>query len=419
MKNVYLLQNSNLSFDMDISKLYVPHKYTLHLIVNDFGLNKLKARKQTHFFKHIWTTDNFSFDHLKNIISKAQANNRMPLQIVTNAEEAITVSGQLRVFFEIDSQNFDRFKNKLLMKKLIDKKNLLIPNYVFFDKKLYKKDSFNYLRYLSEKLTFPFLAKPIDSMGSVGIKKLSSIKELKVWCQEAILSEDEFEIDEFIVGKVYNCDSFIKNNKVIFTQVSECSNSCYDFMCGLTKGTIALPHNSTTSKLLREYTLKVHEALVPPFGGVTHLEVIMDSNKKFFFVEIAHRSPGILIPAMYKKFLNVGPVEAHILLQIDDDFTLDYQYGPYCAWIAFPAKEGKLVNKYIPTIQSELRLEWMKEIGETMTHPINGHGYAGRALIWNEDFCKLKNDFEYLNSYHFYDVQSEKISSEQQCQKLN
>ena len=66
-----------------------------------------------------------------------------------------------------------------------------------------------------------------------------------------------------------------------------------------------------------------------PRAGVTHLEVILTKDNKPYFLEIAHRSPGVLIPAMYKKFLNVATIEPHILLQIDDSYTLPLKKGPY------------------------------------------------------------------------------------------
>src|SRR5690606_9494618 len=129
---------------------------------------------------------------------------------------------------------------KILMKKLLDSKGRLTPKHVLFDSEAYKKDSATYLADLIHVLSFPLIAKPISLYSSIGLQKIASREELAKWCNNAILSDVVYEIDEFIQSKVYNCDSYIKNNKLVFTQVSECSNSCYDFICGLTKGSIAL-----------------------------------------------------------------------------------------------------------------------------------------------------------------------------------
>jgi hypothetical protein len=101
MKNVYLIQNSNLSFDMDISQIYFPEKYSLFLITNKFGIEKLKSRNQHSYFNKVWETEQFSFDHLKEIISINQTESGNQLQIVTNAEEAVIVCGNLRLYFNI------------------------------------------------------------------------------------------------------------------------------------------------------------------------------------------------------------------------------------------------------------------------------------------------------------------------------
>ena len=412
MKNIYLIQNSNLSFDMDISKIYSPKKYSLFLVVNKFGLKKLKSRDQGLYFEKIWETENFEFNFLKEIISINQKSYSASLQIVTNAEEAVTVCGHLRVFFNSDTINYDRFINKITMKEFLDKHELLTPKYILFDKVEYKKNSSQYLAIITETLLFPLIAKPIDSMSCMGIKKIKSTEELATWCNKAILTDSTYEIDEYIDGKVYNCDSYIKNKKIVFTQVSECSNSCYDFICGLTKGTIALPNNNSVHKLLAEYTKKIHDAIQIPQGGVTHLEVILTQDNKLYFIEIGHRSPGILIPTMYRRFLNVDTIESHILLQIDDDYILNIDYGSFCAWIAFPTKNGTLKTKHIPEVQSQFQLEWSYQIGDVLPNVVCGRDYAGRVLLWNNDYQQLKKDFDYLNSYKFFDVENDHLITE-------
>jgi hypothetical protein len=404
MKNIYIIQNSELSFDMDISKIYSPAKYSLFLITNKFGVEKLKSRNQNIYFNKVWETEKFSFDHLKEIISTSQTESGNQLQIVTNAEEAVIVCGNLRVFFNIDKSNYDRFNNKIVMKELINKASLLIPKHITFNVLSYRRNADSYLAKITTILSFPLIAKPIDSWGCIGIKKIESFEQLETWCEEVNTTETTYEIDEYIEGKVYNCDSYIKNDKIIFTQVSECSNSCYDFICGSTKGTIALPHDDAIYNLLREYTIKAHEAIGIPSGGVTHLEVILTKDMNIYFIEIGHRSPGILIPAMYKKFLNISTIESHILLQIDDDYKFDIKQDSYCAWIAFPNKNGGISSKYTPEINSDYNLEWYINLGNSMSSAKTGRDYAGRALLWNDDYQQLRKDFFYLNSFNFFDV---------------
>lgn len=404
MKNIYVVQNSELSFDMDISQLYSPGQYRLFLFVNKFGESRLSQRKQESLFEKIWVTDRFDFESLKSSIEENQKNNISECLIVTNAEESVSVCGQLRKYFKQESQDSDRFVHKVLMKELIKKSDLLYPNYIVFNPEKHIENASYYFDVISKDFKFPLIAKPIDSFNCQNVEKIENFSQLKMWVD--CVKKGSYEIDEFIDGKVYNCDSYIKNNEIIFTQVSETSNSCYDFMCGKTKGTIALPHNDPIFLFLSNYTRQVHAALGYPKAGVTHLEVILTSDNTLYFLEIAHRSPGILIPAMYKKFLNVGTIEPHVLLQIDSNYVPPIKQGPFCAWIAFPRVKGQLIKKYVPNINSEHYLEWVYEVGDQMDSVAKGRDYAGRMLLWNNDYDQLKKDFYYLNSFHFFDIKT-------------
>ena len=404
MENIYIIQNGKLSFDMDVSQLYFPDQYTLFFITNHFSFEKLQQRSQEKYFDKIWIMEYFSFELLKEIIQKNQNKNYFSFNIVTNAEESLLVTGELRKYFKIDLVDYDRFVNKILMKKYIGEARLSFPKFITFEPALYRQNPVDYIQHIVNSRSFPMIAKPIDSAACYHVEKLSTLVDLKKWCDQNQLTRSTFEIDEFIQGKVYNCDSYIKNYEIIHTQVSECSNSCYDFLCGFTKGTIALPADDVMTAFFCDYTKQVHEAIGSPRAGVTHLEVILTRDNKPYFVEMAHRSPGILIPAMYRKYLGVGTIEPHILLQINKNYEFNIKHGPYCAWIAFPKKEGVLSKKFIPVIESKFELEWMVEVGEQMEPVQNGRDYAGRLLLWNNDYGQLKKDFNYLNTFTFFEM---------------
>lgn len=406
MKNIYIIQNSNLSFDMDISKIFSPHEYSLFLITNQFGKQKITDKDYEQYIHEIWVTENFNLENLSKIITDTQIKYPHTLEIVTNAEEAVKVCGNLNIYFKLKSENYDRFINKVLMKELVSKNHILTPKYIVFNKDECKNNQEHYVSSICNKLSFPIIVKPIDSMSCMNIKKITTKENLGHLCDSLMISDGLYEIDEYIEGKIYNLDSYIKNGKILFTQVSETSNSCYDFICGKIKGTIALPPNNEKSRLLSEYAITAHNSLGIPEGGVTHLEVILTENGNIFFVEIAHRSPGILIPEMYRKYLNVNTIESHILLQISDSYKLEIKYGPYTAWIAFPTKNGILTKKHTPNISSEHTLEWGKNVGDIMLNASTGRDFAGKLLLWNSDYEQLRKDFYYLSSFNFYDVKS-------------
>lgn len=215
----------------------------------------------------------------------------------------------------------------------------------------------------------------------------------------------EFEIDEFIDGVLYHCDSYIKNKKILFTQVCECSRPCYDFLQGKNKGTIVLKNNHSLSLKLKNYTEQILKYIGLPKGGITHSEVFIEKlTGKFYFLEVAHRSPGVLIPEMYKKYLNVGTIEPHILLQIDEDYLPAIKYGPFSAWMAFPTKQGYVSQFFEPEIKSEYLIYRHVKKDDYLYSPKMGRDYALTILLWNKDYEQLKKDFKYLNDFIAYSV---------------
>lgn len=404
MKDVFIIQHSNLSFDMNIAKIYNPKKYNLFLIIDSFCFEKLKARKQENLFEKVWCIEDFSFSRLKRIIEDYICCKNVNLKIVTNSEETVQVCGDLRVYFNIDKKNYDRFKDKLLMKKLVQEYGLMVPRHRVFDRNVYLKDRDNYLTYITMQLKFPVIIKPTNLQSCSGVFKANTIEELKFAVDNLLDDKSTYEIDEFISGKVYNCDSFLQEGNILFSKISECSNSCYDFICGLTKGTIELLKESYLYEILYDYTEKIHKALLPPDAGVTHLEVVLNDDGNFYFLEIAHRAPGVLIPAMYKKRSNIDIIETHIILQIDEAYIFDTYVGPYSAWVAFPKKSGVIKKQYAPKIHSEYALEWAVAPDECMMPASCGRDYAGKVLLWNNDYQKLYDDFYTLTNFKFFDV---------------
>lgn len=399
MKSVFILQNSLLSFGLDISKIYNPKKYNLYLVVNDFGFNKLKDRGQEHYFSNIYIVEDFSFEKIKDIIANEIGSKLSSLEIVTNAEEAISICGKLRVYFGLEKEDFDRFVDKAKMKDILRNSELLFPKYMLFEKEKFSANPAEYLGGLMKEISFPMFAKPIDQLSCVGVAKIYNKDELEKWCNAALSSSYQYEIDEFIDGMLFHCDSYIKDGQVLFTQVSECSRPCFDFIEGKTKGSIALPHDDADFLLLSEYTKSVFDILGIPKHGVTHLEVFKTKKGELVFLEIGYRSPGILIPAMYRKYLGIDTIESHILLQIDETYKVDINRGIYAAWAAFPKQEGTIKSLNSPKINSEHQLDWVVKPGDSLERPMVGRDYVGTVLLWNKDYHQLRADFDYLNDF--------------------
>jgi hypothetical protein len=404
MRNIIILQNSNIPYDMDIAALYNPDKYNLYFVVDDINYFNLKERGDEKYFKDIIKISVFNIDAVIKIIKKILPKTTEELEFVAEAEECVFLCGELRKYFGISENNNERFVNKLIMKDKLCNSGIMLPKHMLFDKSLFCENADAYIKEIVDRYSFPFLVKPIDQASCVGVEKIRSINDFYRWGKSTALSYFEFEIDEFIEGTLYHCDSFIKNMKILYTQVSRCSRPCFDFIEGKSKGSIVLKPDSHDFIALTNWTESVLKHLNPPDNGVTHLEVFKRNNGDFVFLEIAYRAAGILIPDMYKKYLNVDVVTLHLLLQMDDTFNFSINNGLYSAWMAFPTKKGILDQIDFPRINSRHELRWYFQQGDILDHPKKGRDYAATILLWNDNYNELEKDFSYLNDFVPYTV---------------
>lgn len=408
MKKIFILQNSILSFGLDAKKIYQPEKYRLYLIVNDFGFNILTQRNQEKFYSKIICTNNFEFENIRTLIDEMLANDPEPYNIVTNSEETMPICGILRVHFKLDNQDYSRFYNKDTMKVLLSDNDFFdLPNYRVFNYTQYLANKNDYLVSLSKSLKYPLFAKPIAMCGSVNLKKINNFDELTAW-SAGVKPDETYEIDEFIEGTMYHCDSYIKDNKVLFTFVCQNSRPCYNFTIGEMKGTIVLPSEHPDALLLSEIAEKTLHQLGTPHGGVTHLELIKTKQGKIYFIEIAHRSPGCLIPRMYQAHSDIDTITAHFLLQIDKDYMPKRITKTYAAWSCYPKQPGQVaaLNNLPSNFKSACEIQWQVNIGDKIaTYSQFGRDYTGTLFMTNDDFSQLYDEFIRANNLNLCKIE--------------
>lgn len=399
MKKIFILQNSQVSFGLDASKLYHPDRYLIYLISNSFCENIVKAKQQTKYYEKIFTPPHFEAQLITSII-ESQLGKNDAFDILTNSEETMPICGKLRVHFGLDTEDYSRFYDKHVMKqRLLGIEGVYIPKYVLFDTSQHLTNPEKYLRELLENYHYPLFAKPTNLYSSMSLMKINNEQELKLWAETA--GDETFEIDEFISGEMYHCDSYIKEGKILFTLVSKNSRPCYDFTVGKMKGTIVLPRNHPDTILLSKLSEITLEKLSPPKAGVTHIEFIKTSDGKIYFIEIAHRSPGCLIPDMYLIHAGIDTISSHFLLQMDEDYRPSLQVKEYSAWACYPKRPGKLLGFKQPSapIESAYTLNWNLAENSTIdSFSKHGRDYIGAILLRNSKFEPLYEEFMRINN---------------------
>lgn len=420
MNDIIMLQNSNVSFGVNAEKIYQPQKYNLHLIVNQFCFNILKSKNQEKYFKNIVVTDHFEFENILSLITNF-IQGRDKFDVITNSEETIPICGKMRLHLGIDSEDYSRFYDKHIMKvKLVNKSFINIPRYHIFDSTKYLANPEMYLKSLIDDMSFPLFTKPVQLYSSINLKKIHNINELSSWAK-TVDGNELYEIDEFIEGTMYHCDSYIKNRKVLFTFVSQNSRPCYDFTVGKIKGTIVLPTSHPDSILFMDIAARTLHALGIPKAGVTHLEIIKTKDNQIYFIEIAHRSPGCLIPRMYKEHAGIDTITSHLLLQIDSDYYPIPKPSKYAAWACYPKIPGRVYDlMQPPSLKSNWDIEWNVRVGDLIkTYSQFGRDYTGAIFLTNKNFDTLFNEFDIINDINLCQINPLDYFQHQICMRKN
>lgn len=412
MQTHIILQNIA-TFRVDWKTMYRPDQYRLVLIVSPANHQRLLAAAQDKYFHQVVETDDFSLENLARLtrrtLQELDLTDLTQVRIVTHDEYSLGVAAHLREELGIDGDRPEQlrsFVDKIEMKRALAGKGIRLPKHFAFDAEQYRSAPDAYADLVERELGFPVFVKPVNESGSVGAEKIESREELVAWCDQH-RDDDYFEVDEFIDGKLYHCDTFIRDGRILFTQVSEYAHPCFDYLAGEICASLTLPHGSEDFRLLSDFAARVIAAIpAMPRNTVTHLEVFKNADGELIFLEIAARAPAAMVPYTYAKFLGVNIEEAHFRLQMGTfdgaEFT---KRGPYCAWVYFPHQEGFVTELHKPKLRSQHEISWRVKVGDRLQNPKDIRDTACTVMLWNDDFDELKRDFDYLDkSFRPYSV---------------
>ncbi len=406
MKHYILLGDDK--FNFDIEKIYRPQNYKIILIGNEDAYRYLDPTK-SYIFEKMYAEKKLTPESLSPLIQDIiQKAGEQSVFIITPHEECLMVAANLRNRLSIpgDSVNaIERFRNKLIMKKILEKSSIPTPKYLSFESIKFQNNPNGYIKTVSSYLGYPIFVKPIDRVGSIGAEKLLTHEDLLQWCLQHQHDEGCYELDEFIDASIYHCDSIIQNGRVIFSAVSEYVNTCFDFRKGQAAGSIILHDNHEDSILIKQFNTLVLEALVPPANCVTHLEVFKMLDGKVVFLEIAARAPGGLLPQCYEMRFGFNLEEVLLRLQMGIECDLSPKIGPLVAYLVIPPQAGviKAINPF--TIKSEHEVKWHHKVGDQLRILSIIVDTVAQIKIWGDDYTQLRQDLNLLSQHKFYVIE--------------
>lgn len=364
------------------------------------------------FFTEIHSTNSNSsnpfekidYSFANNIVSNEFITNS-DLRIISLSEDNLLLAAQLRNDFEIPGMKFEQaksFRDKTVMKDILRKNNIRTPNYIKFDVNA-AQDTSVYFEYLQNKIKLPFVLKPTNLLGGLGVAIIKSFDEFNIFCQKSLDNSFEYEVEEFITGTLFHCDSIRNSDKTLFSVCCEYTNPNFDFQSGKSVISIPLLENDPIRKRIIEFNENVLNVM-QLHQGISHHELFLTANNELVFLEIAARSPGAIVTPMYRKAFNVGLEDCDYIMQMEIPFELSPTYETHYISGIFPLSNGIVTNLIYPELNSNHEIKWVVKEGDPIIASKSLRDKSATIIAWNRNYDSLRKDFNLLKDFQCVSV---------------
>ncbi|MFY9808930.1 MAG: ATP-grasp domain-containing protein [Pseudonocardiaceae bacterium] len=324
-------------------------------------------------------------------------------------EDNVLPTAQVRHRFGIAGDSPDlicRFRDKIAMKEaLAPHLPDALPRYRRLAVDRIAADAAAYHAELVDLLgSQRLIVKPTAGAGSVNVAVISSPDDL-VQVAERISADSrafEYEVDELLEGTMHQCDSFVRDGKVVFSGILELGCSNFDFVQGQ-----PLSVYPVTDEVLYRQLFDYNQDVITALGfrdGSTHHELFLRRDAEGRpvprFLEIAARVPGGLGIPFHERNSGINLMDANLLLALGDPAVVHLapQIRNNVVSALLPVGHGTVVARNEPTVTSPYTIDWRVSIGDV----VNSQSLidnAGILTLINNDPTALRKDFESLASY--------------------
>jgi biotin carboxylase len=408
---IYMLDFYNFNYLKTISN------YNFVAIVNENVADSF-PEKQKYFFNTIHVVSENNTSSLWNLnldevdeavkIELNQVGNSNTIRIFPFNEYNVLIAANIRDKYGIPGANYkslNPFRDKFIMKSILAENNIRIPRFVSLDLKMMIKYFKKYFDEITAYLGIPFIVKPVDGAGGLGVKKISSQDDFAIFQEELLTTVSGYEAEEFLDGELFHCDVVYKDHNPILSLCAKYNYPLLDFKNGKNVGSIPLLDGHPLKQGLIQFTHKALQCFRVP-DGIIHTEIFyLPKTKEFVFLESAARAPGASIVPMYERTFGFNLLDLDFLIHMDQTPVDVEIFNAYCFWAVFPPISGKVKHIIEPKIESAYKLEWFAKKGEVLSTAGSMRDRVGRIFVWNQDYAALQRDFEYISNNNFIEVE--------------
>ncbi|MEX3746898.1 acetyl-CoA carboxylase biotin carboxylase subunit family protein [Lysinibacillus xylanilyticus] len=306
-------------------------------------VSKKYQNEYESLFNNVRSIEDFGSDLLEFEVLKINEEYKIDKIIATN-EFDILKAGKLREKLDLEGQSYassQAFRDKYVMKKLLQD-TVKVPRFS-------KIDDIYELHDFINSFGYPFVLKPRDGAGSVGVEILYSENDLIEFIQKNTLHN--LIAEEYIIGDMYHVDGLYKTGNLLLSQPSKYINGCLAFHNQNYLGSYNLIENNPLSIKLNSEVSKILDKLPTPLNIIPfHAEFFVTSTGEIIFCEIASRVGGGMIAEEFDHAFNLDLDTESINSQLNIEIIHNIERKFLTGFLIVHPNKGKLVsvNKNIP-----------------------------------------------------------------------
>ncbi|MFE4832203.1 acetyl-CoA carboxylase biotin carboxylase subunit family protein [Streptomyces sp. NPDC056672] len=237
-------------------------------------------------------------------------------RVIAVHERTVLLAAEMRSKFGLTGMDYEtatRFRDKVRMKEAVRSAGAAaVPDFAALDT---VADL--------EKVNWSTGRKVIKSRWSLAARDLyivETLEEARRIVSGLDLSGSHYEVEEFIKGQIYHCDSVVRDGSVVFRSVGKYLADPASYSPGSVFGTVLVGEGELHRRITALNT-KVLAALEIQ-DGTTHLELFHTEADELVFCEVAGRPPGGIIPPVIQAQYGFNIVETQIRLDAGLDISL-------------------------------------------------------------------------------------------------
>lgn len=297
--------------------------------------------------------------------------------------------------------DYQRFRDKTIMKDIVASAGLRVPRYTHLDAEYIARDPALAFDALQSLIGLPFICKPIDAAGSVGVHRIDSREDFATFAHSGDLLRSDYEAEEFIDGTLFHCDFVIDGGKTVFRGCGEYFHPCFEASKGKIVGSLLVPSCDPEFGRIMGFASSCLSAFGVEFGAY-HMEVFRKhSTGELVFLEVGARPPGLDASLAYRHLTGVSMPTLMLRSHLNLSVTPVEDYTDAAMWGQIPAKVGIIETLNTPDTECMVDVTYHRSVGDTLAAGFSYFDIVGKLQSPPQDYRTMRRDFEKIRTFSF------------------